>query len=61
MYTRDRVPLGWAMTHEEVIGIALVTLGKRVSGTECLEQAVTAYTEALKERNRERVHKSAGP
>ena len=37
------------------LGNALAALGNRESGTERLEQAVTAYTEALKERTRERV------
>ena len=37
------------------LGAALAVLGERERGTECLEQAVTAYTEALKERTRERV------
>ena len=53
-YTRERVPLGWAMTQNN-LGTALATLGNRESRTERLEQAVTAYTEALKERTRERV------
>ena len=37
------------------LGAALTTLGERESGAERLEQAVTTYTEALKERTRERV------
>jgi tetratricopeptide (TPR) repeat protein len=36
-------------------GIALQTLGGREAGTDLLEQAVAAYTEALKERTRDRV------
>ena len=52
--TRERVPLDWAMTQNN-LGTALATLGERESGTERLEQAVTAFTEALKERTRERV------
>ena len=52
--TRERVPLGWAMTQNN-LGAALATLGNRESGTERLEQAVTAFTEALKEITRERV------
>ena len=51
---RERVPLDWAMTQNN-LGAALVTLGKRERGTERLEQAVAAFTEALKERPRERV------
>ena len=37
------------------LGAALATLGEREPGTERLEQAVAAYTEALKENTRERV------
>ena len=37
------------------LGSALWTLGERESGTEKLEEAVSAYREALKERTRERV------
>ena len=48
------MPLDWAMTQNN-LGTALATLGKRESGTERLEQAVTAFTEALKEITRERV------
>ena len=51
---RERVPLDWAMTQNN-LGNALVSLGERERGPERLEQAVTAYTEALKERPRERV------
>jgi tetratricopeptide (TPR) repeat protein len=52
--TRERVPLNWAMTQNN-LGNALASLGERESGTARLEQAVTAYEEALKERTRERV------
>ena len=48
------MPLDWAMTQNN-LGAALAPLGNRESGTERLEQAVTAYTEALKERTRQRV------
>ena len=48
------VPLDWAMTQSN-LGNALVKLGERERGLERLEQAVAAYTEALKERTRERV------
>ena len=51
--TRERVPLDWAATQNN-LGNALVRLGERESGTERLEQAVAAFTEALKERTRER-------
>ena len=53
-YTRERVPLQWATTQNN-LGAALATLGERESGPERLEQAVAAYTEALKECTRERV------
>ena len=52
--TRERVPLDWAMTQNN-LGTALATLGERESGTARLEEAVTAYRDALKERTRERV------
>ena len=48
------MPLDWAATQNN-LGAALTTLGERESGTERLEQAVTTYTEALKEYTRERV------
>ena len=48
------MPLDWAATQNN-LGAALAALGNRESGTERLEQAVTAFTEALKERTRERV------
>jgi tetratricopeptide (TPR) repeat protein len=51
---RERVPLGWALTQDD-LGIALATLGERESGTTRLEEAVAAYRGALKERTRERV------
>ena len=53
-YTRERVPLDWAATQNN-LGAALSALGKRESRTERLEQAVATYTEALKEYTRERV------
>lgn len=53
-YTRDRVPLDWAMIQNN-LGIALGNIGERESGATRLEEAVTAYREALKERTRERV------
>ena len=52
--TRERAPLDWAATQNN-LGNALATLGKRESGTERLEQAVAAFTEALKECTRERM------
>ena len=52
-WTRERVPLDWATTQNN-LGNALWTLGERESGTGKLEEAVAAYREALKERTRER-------
>ena len=52
--TRERVPLDWAMTQNN-LGVALWTLGERESGTARLEEAVAAYRAALEERTRERV------
>ena len=52
--TRERGPLDRAMTQNN-LGTALGALGERESGTERLEQAVTAFTEVLKEHTRERV------
>ena len=53
-YTRERVPLQWAMTQMN-LGTALLRLGGRESGTEKLEEAVAAYRAALEEYTRERV------
>jgi len=53
-WTRDRVPLDWAMTQMN-LGTALQTLGERESGTARLQEAVAAYRAALEERTRERV------
>jgi hypothetical protein len=47
-YTRERAPLQWAATQNN-LGNALWTLGARESGTARLEEAVSAYREALKE------------
>ena len=52
--TRERVPLDWATTQNN-LGTALRTLGERESGTARLEEAVAAYRAALEERTRERV------
>ena len=46
--TRERVPLEWAGTQNN-LGTALKTLGERESGTAGLEAAVTAYRAALEE------------
>ena len=45
-YTRERVPLDWAMTQNN-LGNALQTLGARESGTARLEEAVTAFRAAI--------------
>ncbi len=52
--TRDRVPLDWATTQNN-LGNALETLGERESGTARLEEAVAAYRLALEEGTRDRV------
>jgi hypothetical protein len=52
--TRERVPLEWAATQNN-LGNALATLGERETGTARLDEAVEAYREALKELTRERV------
>jgi tetratricopeptide (TPR) repeat protein len=52
--TRERVPLDWATTQNN-LGNALASLGERESGTARLEEAVAAYRAALAERTRERV------
>ncbi len=49
-WTRERAPLQWAMTQNN-LGLALETLGERESGAAKLEEAVAAYREALKEWN----------
>ena len=46
--TRERVPLQWATTQNN-LGNALATLGERESGTARLEEAVAAYRAALEE------------
>jgi len=53
-YTRERAPLDWAKTQNN-LGNALWTLGGRESGTARLEEAVGAYRDALQEHTRERV------
>jgi tetratricopeptide (TPR) repeat protein len=54
MTPRERVPLVWAATQNN-LGTALSRIGERQSGTTKLEEAVVAYREALKELTRERV------
>jgi tetratricopeptide (TPR) repeat protein len=51
---RDRVPLDWAMTQNNLAN-ALVRLGERESGTARLEEAVAAYRAAMQENTRDRV------
>ncbi len=53
-WTRERVPLDWATTQNN-LGDAFTSLGERESGTARLEEAVAAFRDALKERTRERV------
>ena len=53
-YPRERVPLDWAMTQNN-LGNALRALGERESGTARLEEAVAAYRAAQEEQTRERV------
>jgi hypothetical protein len=52
--TRERVPLDWATTQNN-LGNALIRLGERDIWTVKLEEAVSAFGEALKERTHERV------
>ena len=53
-WTRERVPLQWAETQTN-LGNALRVLGEREGGTARLEEAVSAFREALQENTRERV------
>jgi len=52
--TRERVPLDWAMTNNN-LGNALSTLAESGNGIAQLEEAVAAYDSALQEWTRERV------
>ncbi|MBF34331.1 MAG: hypothetical protein CME94_08955 [Hyphomonadaceae bacterium] len=52
-WTRDRVPLNWATTQNN-LGNALATLGER-GDEQALKDAITAYRDALKEYTRDRV------
>jgi tetratricopeptide (TPR) repeat protein len=52
--TRERVPLDWAMTQND-LGTALWNLGAREDGTVRLKEAVTAFRAALEVRTRERI------
>ena len=53
-YSRDRVPLDWAATQNN-LGNALQRLGERERDPARLEEAVAAYRAALEERTRDRV------
>ena len=48
------MPLNWAAAQNN-LGDALRSLGERESGAARLEEAVTAYRQALEERLRDRV------
>ena len=50
---REREPLVWAGSQYD-LGLALLRLGERESGTAKLEEAVATFREALKEATRER-------
>jgi tetratricopeptide (TPR) repeat protein len=52
--TRERVPLDWAQTQNN-LGNTFAMLGQREGGTARLEEAVAAYQVALEELMRERV------
>lgn len=52
--TRERVPLEWAKTQNN-LGAALLRLGERESGTTRLEEALVAFREAQKEWTQDRV------
>ena len=52
--TRERVPLDWAKTQNN-LGAALQMLGAREIRTTRLEEAVSAYRNAAEERTRDRV------
>ena len=51
-YTRERVPLAWALTQNN-LGNALRILGEREGDTERLEEAAVAYRAALEEYTRQ--------
>ncbi len=53
-YTRERVPLHWAIAQNNV-GEALLALGEREAGTARLEGAEAAFQAALEEITHERV------
>jgi tetratricopeptide (TPR) repeat protein len=53
-WTRERVPLSWASTFNN-LGTVLRLLGETRKGPRTLEQSVAAFQNALTERTRERV------
>ena len=53
-WTRDKVPLDWAITQNN-LGTALRTLGERERGNARLEEAVEAHEDALKECTRDKM------
>jgi len=53
-WTREQVPLDWAMTQNN-LGGTLIGLGERDNGTVHLEEAIAACRNALKERTRTKV------
>jgi tetratricopeptide (TPR) repeat protein len=53
-YSRERVPLDWAMTQNN-LGATLQTLGAREDDTATLERAIEAYQAVALEWTRERV------
>jgi Tetratricopeptide repeat len=53
-WTREQVPLDWAMTQSSLGGVLRI-LGERESGTARLEEAVAALRAALVEGMREHV------
>jgi tetratricopeptide (TPR) repeat protein len=53
--TRERAPLDWAMTQNN-LGLALSQLGEWENTTEILEEAIATSRAALDESARERVH-----
>jgi tetratricopeptide (TPR) repeat protein len=53
-YTRERIPLDWAMAQYN-LGNALQFFGERESNTENVKRAVTSFQDALRKFRRERV------
>ena len=53
-YTRERVPLDWAGTQNN-LGVALAVLGERIGEAAMLSEAVEVCCLALEERTQERV------